>query len=42
MTWLQIKGFDVADAVDLVRAELESHPQWEQIRRAMETYTPTL
>lgn len=34
------QGFDVADAVDLVRTELESHPQWEQIRRAMETYTP--
>ena len=34
------QGFDVADAVDLVRTELESHPQWEQIRRAMEIYTP--
>src|SRR5690606_15764155 len=34
------QGFDVADAVDLVRAELESHPQWERIRRAMEIYTP--
>lgn len=34
------QGFDVADAVDLVRTELESHPQWERIRRAMETYTP--
>lgn len=34
------QGFDVADAVDLVRAELESHPNWEQIRKSMETYTP--
>ncbi|HUM44816.1 MAG TPA: hypothetical protein PKI14_17865, partial [Fervidobacterium sp.] len=34
------QGFDVADAVELVRAELESHPQWERIRRAMEIYTP--
>lgn len=34
------QGFDVADAVDLVRSELESHPQWEQIRKSMETYTP--
>ncbi len=34
------QGFDVADAVDLVRAELESSPQWDTIRRAMETYTP--
>ena len=30
----------MADAVDLVKTELESHPQWERIRRAMETYTP--
>lgn len=34
------QGFDVADAVDLVRADLESHPEWEQIRRSMEIYTP--
>ena len=34
------QGFDVADAVDLVRADLESHPNWEQIRKSMETYTP--
>ena len=34
------QGFDVSDAVDLVRAELESSPQWDTIRKAMETYTP--
>jgi len=40
MTWFANQGFDVADAVDLVRADLESHPNWEQIRKSMETYTP--
>lgn len=34
------QGFDVSDAVDLVRAELESSPQWDTVRKAMETYTP--
>lgn len=34
------QGFDVSDAVDLVRADLESSPQWDTVRKAMETYTP--
>src|SRR5690554_653770 len=34
------QGVDVSDAVDLVRAELERSPQWDTVRKAMETYTP--
>ena len=34
------QGFDVADAVELARTELESSPQWDTVRKAMETYTP--